>query len=544
MTKEIFGQLDKIGALIWSSADSMRGNMDASEYRGPLLGLQCYAFISEEFEVEAAKFFGEGTTFKEEWDKADETEKEDIRRNFIDFEPGFFIQPEYLFKEFAAQAKAGTFNARTLSAAFTAFDNAISTSVDANRKRTFYKLFEMVNVDSSATGSNPAEKNQMFSEVILNVERMLEEIRDIQEKNKDVDVMAYIYEYLLARFASSAGKKGGEFLTPACVSKLLSKLVLTSCKNPKAIRTIADPTCGTLSLVNTFIEQLREKDEETADNVKIYGQEKNSTTAKLAGMNMIYHRVQNNLFTIFNADTLTNDSFKTSTGNLMKLDIQVANPPYSVKHALTDESLKNDERFMGYTKMAPSSKADFAFLQHMIGHMSENGHVGVVLPHGVLFRSGAEGTIRKEMLNLTSRNGKRLLDAVIGIPAGMFYGTGIPVCILIFSQEKTDDDVVFIDASKDFEKDKQNYFTDEQIDRIVKAYAERKDVDKFCHVAKFEEIERNDYNLNIPRYVDTTEEEEEIDIKEVLANLKKLDAEIESAKTEIISSLKELKIIE
>lgn len=545
MTNEIRQKLDKIGALAWTSADSMRGNMDASEYRGPLLGLQCYAYLSQEFEKEAATYFGTGTTFKEEWDAANEDDRKDIQDNFITYKPGYFIKPEYLFKEFVAQAKAGKFKASDLATAITAFDNAVMSSTVKNNINIFNKLFEMINVNSSATGSNPAEKNQMFSEVIKNVDIIQEQINKIQEEDPTVDAMAYIYEYLLARFASSAGKKGGEFLTPACACKLLSKLTLASVKNPKNISTIADPTCGTLSLVNAFIEELREIDKTTADNVHIYGQEKNSTTAKLAGINMLYHKIPSNMFNVFNADTLTNDCFKTDTGDSMKLDVQIANPPYSVNHTLTEENRTSDDRFSGYSKLAPKTKADFAFLQHMVAHASENGHIGVILPHGVLFRGASEGTIRKEMLNIKNPiTGKRILDGVIGIPAGMFYGTGIPVCMILIHMEKDDDNVVFIDASKDFIKDKQNYLSDEQIDKIVKAYSERKDVDKFCHVATFAEIERNEYNLNIPRYVDTTEEKEEIDIKAVLKEIERLDKEIETSKKAINASLKSLGIIE
>lgn len=542
MLKTTREKLDKIGAKAWASADAMRGNMDASEYRGPLLGLQCYAYLSEKFEKAAKEEFGEGTTFKEEWDSADEKYREDIVDNFISWNPGYFIQPEYLFKEFAKQAHNGTFKASDLSAAIVAFDTYVLSS-EKDSRNTFYKLFEMINVDSSATGSSPAEKNHMFSEVIINVESIQKDINEIQAEDPTVDAMAYIYEYMLARFASSAGKKGGEFLSPACACKLLSKLTLATVKNPSAIRTIADPTCGTLSLINTFIEELREVDKETADNVKIYGQEKNSTTAKLAGINMLYHEVESSDFKIFNADTLTNDGFTEPTGELMKLDIQIANPPYSVNHSLTDTSLTSDERFSGYSKLAPKSKADFAFLQHMVAHASERGHIGVILPHGVLFRGAAEGIIRKEMLNITGPSGNKILDGVIGLPAGMFYGTGIPVCMILLSMEKDDNNVVFIDASKEFVKDKQNYLSDETIDKIVKAYADRKEIDKYCHIATFEEIERNDYNLNIPRYVDTTEEEEAIDVKTVFKNLEKLDKEMEVSKKAIKDSLKSLGLI-
>lgn len=543
MNKETLAKLEKIGAKAWSAADAMRGHMDSSEYRGPLLGIQCYAYLSKEFEKNAEDYF-EDCSFERAWEEADEEERNNIKKDFIENRCGYFIKPQYLFKVFLDEAKRGVFVANNLKVALDDFDSDISALGDKNSKQIFLNLFEMTNMGSSVMGNNPAEKNLMYGELIKTVALIQEDIDILQEEDSTVDVMAYIYEYMLSRFASSAGKKGGEFLTPHCASKLLSKLVLSDFDDVSKIKKIGDPTMGTLSLVNTFINELKDIDEDVAKNVHIYGQEKNFTTAKLAGINMLYNKISSDRLHLFIGDTLLNDGWIGPCGELEKLNVMIANPPYSTKHLLDEKvALESDERFKPFSRIAPQSKADYSFVQHMIAHTADNARFGLILPHGVLFRGSSEGIIRKEILNI-KHNGHRILNGIIGLPAGMFYGTGIPVCILLFNKEKTDDTVMFVDASKEFVKDKQNYLDDSMIDKIVKTYHNRKDVDKYAHLASFEEIERNDYNLNIPRYVDTTEEEEKVDINEVIKELDRLEIEMSSTKKDLMSSLKKLGIIE
>lgn len=284
-----------------------------------------------------------------------------------------------------------------------------------------------------------------------------------------------------------------------------------------------DPTCGSGSLL------LRVSKE--ANVGSFYGQELTSTTYNLARMNMILHGVPFNRFDIYNGNTITNPYSKHMK---MKFDAIVANPPYSAKWS-SDNKFLDDERFSAYGRLAPKSAADYAFIQHMLYLLDDKGTMAVVLPHGVLFRGSAEQTIRKYII------GKNWLDTVIGLPANIFYGTSIPTTILVFKKCKTNNDILFIDASKEFEKQKnQNNLTEENVLKILEVYKERGDIDKYAHVASLEEIKENDYNLNIPRYVNTFEEEDPIDIKEVQNEIKKIDKEIEEVNKELNIYLKEL----
>lgn len=274
-----------------------------------------------------------------------------------------------------------------------------------------------------------------------------------------------------------------------------------------------DPTCGSGSLL------LRLKN---YANVRLYfGQELTSTTYNLARMNMILRGIPYNNFTIYNGDTLENDYFETSS--VTKYRVQVANPPYSAKWS-ADPKFLEDDRFNQYGKLAPKSKADFAFVQHMVYHMDEDGRAAILLPHGVLFRGGSEETIRKYLIEKLN-----VIDAIIGLPANLFFGTGIPVCVLVLKNERgsNKNNILFIDASKEFESGKnQNILRDSDIDKIVETYEKRVDVDKYAHVASIDEIAENGFNLNIPRYVDTFEKEPEIDLAQVTAEIRQLQKEI------------------
>jgi type I restriction enzyme M protein len=322
-----------------------------------------------------------------------------------------------------------------------------------------------------------------------------------------IDILGNAYEYLIGQFAATAGKKAGEFYTPSGPAELLCRL---ACLGLTDVKSAADPTCGSGSLL------LRLK---KYANVRLYyGQELTSTTYNLARMNMILRGIPYRNFSIYNGDTLENDYF----GN-EKFRVQVANPPYSAKWS-ADNKFLEDDRFNQYGKLAPKSKADFAFVQHMVYHMDEDGRAVVLLPHGVLFRGGSEETIRKYLIEKLN-----VLDAVIGLPANLFFGTGIPVCVLVLRNNRgsNTDNIFFIDASKEYEAGKnQNILRESDIDKIVNAYEKREDVNKFAHVATMAEIAENGFNLNIPRYVDTFEPEPEIDLDEVAGNIRKLNKEI------------------
>ena len=346
----------------------------------------------------------------------------------------------------------------------------------------------------------------------------------------EADVLGDAYEYLIGQFASGAGKKAGEFYTPQQVSKLLAMIVSNG---KERLKTVYDPTCGSGSLllrVNRICQVSN-----------FYGQELNTTTYNLARMNMILHGVRYSDFNIEQGNTLEDPHHLSQ-----RFDAVVANPPFSA-HWSANQTFLSDERFAQYGKLAPKTKADFAFVQHMVHQLDDSGTMAVVLPHGVLFRGAAEGTIREYLIKELN-----YLDAVIGLPANIFYGTSIPTVILVLKKCRVDsDDVLFIDASQEFEKGtNQNAMHNDDVDRIHEIYSERLAVYKedepekkiFSHKATLAEIAENDYNLNIPRYVDTFEEEDPIDIDEVVEELQSLEIDIAGTDSEIQKFCTELNI--
>ena len=381
----------------------------------------------------------------------------------------------------------------------------------------FSNLFEDVDLNSSKLGRSDDDKNKLISKILLNLNDI-----DFKLDDDESDILGDAYEYLISQFASSAGKKAGEFYTPQEVSKILAKIV-TLGKNK--LRNVYDPTCGSGSLLLRVSKEAQVGD--------FCGQELNQTTYNLARMNMILHGVKYGDFDIKQGDSLEFPQHLDT-----KFEAIVANPPFSAKWS-ADKRFLDDERFSAYGKLAPKSKADYAFLQHMIYHLDENGTMAIVLPHGVLFRGAAENVIRKYLVEE-----KNYLDAVIGLPANVFYGTSIPTVILVFKKCREDDaDILFIDASKGFEKVKnQNKLRPQDIEKIVNTYANREEIEKYSHKASLEEIEENDFNLNIPRYVDTFEEEEPIDLDEVVSELRKINEEMKKVDAEIKKYCDELGI--
>jgi len=371
---------------------------------------------------------------------------------------------------------------------------------------------------STKLGKTEEAKNTLISKVLSHLDKI-----NFELKNHDRDVLGDAYEYLIAQFASGAGKKAGEFYTPQQVSKILAKIVTN--KKTK-LKSVYDPTCGSGSLLLRVAKEVE-------DVSNFYGQELNRTTYNLARMNMIMHDVHYRKFDIKQEDTLENPQHMDD-----KFEAIVANPPFSANWSANPLHM-SDDRFSQYGKLAPSSKADFAFVQHMIHHLDDNGTMAVVLPHGVLFRGAAEGHIRKYLIE--DRN---YLDAVIGLPANIFYGTSIPTCILVFKKCREDsENVLFIDASNEFEKAKnQNYLTDENIEKIIDTYKNRSEIEKYSHNASLDEIKENDYNLNIPRYVDTFEEEEAIDLDAVSSELQALESEMKLTDATIAKFCEELGI--
>jgi type I restriction enzyme M protein len=381
----------------------------------------------------------------------------------------------------------------------------------------FGNLFEDLDLNSTKLGKSVDARNTLIAKVLAHLDKI-----DFKLQDTESDVLGDAYEYLIAQFASGAGKKAGEFYTPQQVSKVLAKLVTL---DKDKIKSVYDPTCGSSSLLLRVAKE--------ANVSYFYAQELNRTTYNLARMNMILHDVHYKRFDIRQEDTLEKPQHFDQ-----KFEAIVANPPFSAKWSANDLFL-GDERFSHYGKLAPKSKADYAFVQHMLYHLDEQGTMAVVLPHGALFRGGAEGHIREFIIKE-----KNYLDAVIGLPANIFYGTSIPTCIMVYKKCRVHDkDILFIDASEHYEKVKtQNYLTEEHIHKIIDTYRERKEVEKYAYVALLDEVAENDYNLNIPRYVDTFEEEEPVDLDQVSKTLENLEMEIAKTDKEIARYCRELNI--
>ncbi len=499
---------------LWKMANSLRGNMDANEFKDYILGLIFYRYICEH---EESEFNDKLHISVDDLFKSNPKQCREIA--ILNLGLGYFIEPQYLFDRMVETIKTGDFELEILSNAFKAYSD--STKGQESEEQ-LSKLFNDVNLTSDKLGSTYKEKGELIGKLIIAIDEINFDFMDSK-----IDLLGDAYEYLIGQFAASAGKKAGEFYTPQQVSKLLSMIVT---KDLTDVKCISDPACGSGSLLIQVADRLKEKN---GKFIHIYGQELNTTTCNLARMNMLVHKVDFNKFTIHQGDTLKSPS--ADQREYGKMDIVVANPPFSANWD-PNSTMEKDERFSGAGKLAPKSYADYAFVEHMINSLSANGCMAVVLPHGPLFRGNAEGVIRQYLVE--TRN---YLDTVIGLPENLFYGTTIAACICVFKKNKTDRNVYFIDASKYFEKGKnQNILRDEDIQRIMDAYASKKDIDKYAHLASIEELQENEFNLNIPRYVDTFEEEEEIDLNEVMAEYHRLDEEDKKITEELNKYLEEL----
>lgn len=504
-------QKKELHSSVYDIAKRLRGLVLANNYKDYILGIVFYRFLSEKIENRADKLLAEDNiSYAEAW--KDEEYKELLIDNLTK-QVGYIIEPGDLFSQFVKDIENGKFDIEKLQFAI---NNLVDSTRGKESEDDFNNLFDGMVLSSHIIGNSVKERSQTLSEIIGGVNNI-----DFSHDETEVDVLGDIYEYIIKYFASNAGQKAGEFYTPQPVSTLLAKLVTLG---KTEVKSIYDPTCGSGSLLVRVSRQLEKIG-------RLYGQEKNPVTYNLARMNMLLHDISYKKFEILQGDTLENPKHLDE-----RFEIIVANPPYSTPWS-ADSKFLEDERFSAYGKLAPSSKADYAFVQHMIHQLDDNGTMAVVLPHGILFRGNAEGVIRRYMVEE-----KNYIDAVIGLPENMFFGASIPTCIVVFKKCKTDNDtVVFIDASKEFEKDgNKNAINNEHIEKIVKAYEDRVDIDKYCHVATLSEIAENDYNLNIPRYVDTFEEEPEVDLAAVKEKIASLKVESEQLNKDIDTYLAEL----
>lgn len=509
---------------LWGVANVLRGKMNADEYKNYILGFIFYKYLSEKLEryVDEKLLVREKITFAQTKENTKEG-KENLKHieTACIGHLGFFLKPTELFSYLVKKGKGEIKDQNTfiLEDLKTVLNDIEKTSAGTASEDDFKGLFDDMDLTSTKLGSRESQKNEVVVEVLTL-------LRGIDFKLEDTksDLLGDAYEYLIGEFAAGAGKKGGEFYTPAQVSRLLAQIVS---QDKKRVRSVYDPTCGSGSLL------LRVGD--YTDVVNYFGQELNPTTYNLARMNMILHGVHFDHFKILQGDTLKEDMHPD-----LQAEAIIANPPFGMEwKGDSDPQLAHDDRFSQYGRLAPKSAADYAFVTHMLYHLADNGTMAVVLPHGALFRSGAEGHIRKYIIEK-----QNYLDAVIGLPSNLFYGTSIPATVLVFKKcRKDDEDILFIDASKEFEKGKnQNKLTNENIQKIFETYKERKKIEKYSHRSTLDEIKENEFNLNIPRYVDTFEEEEIIDIKEVAKNLKKLNADEAGLQSRIADFCEELKI--
>ena len=422
----------------------------------------------------------------------------------------YTIKPDFTFTAFLKEIKDKTFQLEHLEQAF--------RDLEQSNADLLGHLFDDVDLHSNKLGPTPQKQNDLIADV-------MQALAPLNLDSHSGDVLGDAYEYLIGNFASDMGQKAGEFYTPQSVSTLLTHIVTSGYEDKKGFSAY-DPAMGSGSLLLNVRKYI-----ESADSIEYYGQEIKTSTYNLARMNMIIHGVSATNQHLHNADTLDKD---WPADEVTDFDAVMMNPPYSQKWS-ADKGFLNDPRFSDYGVLAPRSKADYAFLLHGLYHLKSTGTMGIVLPHGVLFRGAAEGKIRQKLLE------KGYIYAVIGLPAGIFYSTGIPTIIMVLKKDRPGRDVLFIDGSKEFVKGKpQNTLTDANIERLYNAYKDRKDEEKFCHVATFEEIQENDFNLNIPRYVDTFEPEPDVDLGELNKEMTETTEQIEANEKELLAMLKEL----
>ena len=524
----------QLGNTLWSIADKLRGAMDADDFRDYMLSFLFLRYLSDNYETAAKKELG-----RDYPDVGGDARKVPLALWYasnVDDIPAFekqmrrkvhyVIQPVHLWNSIANLARIQ--DAELLHTLQSGFKYIETESFES----TFQGLFSEIELGSPKLGKSYADRNAKLCTIIQKIAEGLAEF------STDIDALGDAYEYLIGQFAAGSGKKAGEFYTPQQISDILSAIVTLDSQEPKTgtkkrLESVMDMACGSGSL----LLNVRKKVAKAGGTIgKIFGQEKNITTYNLARMNMLLHGVKDTEFEIFHGDTLTNEWDMLREQNPAKkpsFDAIVANPPFSYRWEPTD-ALADDVRFKSHG-LAPKSAADFAFLLHGFHFLKDEGVMAIILPHGVLFRGGAEERIRTKLL----KDGH--IDTVIGLPANLFYSTGIPVCILVLKKCKKPDDVLFINAAEHFVKGKrQNQLTKEHINRIVDTYQFRKEEPRYARRVDMAEIEKNDFNLNISRYISTTVAEEEIDLAATHARLVDIERAIQIATAKHNAFLKEL----
>lgn len=529
---------DRLGKTLWGIADQLRGAMNADSFRDYMLSFLFLRYLSSNYEESAKKELGsdyprlvedDGRTALAIWYESNAEDVSEFEKQ-MRRKVHYVIKPEHLWSNITELARVQSVDLLiTLEEGFRYIENE---SFD----NSFQGLFSEINLNSEKLGKTPAERNKKLCTIIQKISE------GISEFSTDTDTLGDAYEYLIGQFAAGSGKKAGEFYTPQQISTILSKIVTLDSQDPSTgpkqkLDKVLDFACGSGSLLLNVRNQLKEQTRGTGTIGKIYGQENNITTYNLARMNMLLHGMKDTEFEIYHGDTLKNQWHLLNEMNPSKkieFDAIVANPPFSLRWE-PNEAMGEDFRFKSYG-LAPKSAADFAFLLHGFHFLSNEGTMAIILPHGVLFRGGQEEKIRTKLLK------DNHIDTVIGLPANLFYSTGIPVCILVLKKCKKEDDVLFINASEHYKKGKrQNSLTKENIKTIVNTYKNRPDeVERYARRVSLEEIEKNGYNLNISRYVSTAEDEVKIDLNEVNKKLRLINERIDQKTKEHNEFLKEL----
>ena len=506
---DISTKSQELAKQLWAIANDLRGSMDSSKFKNYILGTIFYRYLSERTENYMNDILkNDGVSYREALD--DEELAGAVKEMTLDH-LGYIIEPDNLFNSLAAKIKEGKFSIEDYEKAISSL---VGSTIGQESEAAFDKLFDDMNLQDKDLGREVSQRTKLISKVIGKVYDI-----DFDLNDAEFDVLGTAYMILIGLFASDAGKKGGEFFTPTKMSELVARLATLGLDS---IKSACDPCAGSGSLL---LEVRRHCKEKTVGHY--YGQEMNGTTYNLMRQNMLMHGVPYKEFTVFNDDTIEHDNFGET-----KFQVQVANPPYSAKWS-SDSRFESDPRFSNCGALAPKSYADLMFLEHIAYHLDKDGRAAVLLPHGVLFRGNKEETIRRYLIE-----NQNVIDAIIGLPANCFHGTSIPVCCIVLRKNRNgnSDNIWFCDASKYYTAGKNmNELSDEDIDRIVNAYEQRAEVEKFSRKATREEIAENGYNCNIPRYVDTFEEEEQIDIQAVRTEL----AEITAKKQEAIDKVNE-----
>lgn len=494
---------DEINAALWSACDSFRGSIDSQGYKDYILAFLFFKYLSDKYRDKYNEF------------KTQYGDDEELIQRKLSREP-FILQEDCTF-EYVVENK----NDPQLGQ----FLNKIFEKIEDDNKKKLGGVFGDLDFNSSSKLGDTKDRNRRLKNLIEDFDKPKLDFRPSVIGTEDIIGNAYMY--LIERFAEGAGKKGGEFFTPHEISVLLAKLM-----KPETGARIYDPACGSGSLLITVAEEVPFKKGTAIRDCSLYGQESNGGTWALAKMNMFLHEMD--AAQIEWGDTINNPKL-IEGDHLMKFDVVVANPPFSLDKWGYETAA--DDVYKRFTRgVPPKTKGDYAFILHMIDSAVEgSGKVGVIVPHGVLFRGSAERTIRENLIR------ENLLEAVIGLPSNLFFGTGIPAAILIFNKGKKHKDVLFIDASKDFESGKkQNKLRVPHMQKVMDAFTNFQSVEKYAHLATFEEIEGNDFNLNIPRYVDTFEAEEVVDLKLVQTEIETLESKLTKVKEEIKNYLHEL----